>query len=155
MKWYESIKQTTNNNIWQQLKKLLVCFRNHYSQTRLKRTARDRPFLFVITGVRYCRVNLCTKMTTMSSKTVRYNRVFVNNRVRYNRVSLYTGYSFTRNSVDKAINLLLKHQVHRHFPTFQSHPLQYCFYKIQDGETEKTRSVLDRFHDSSKVIALC
>ncbi len=30
----------------------------NYIQTQLKRTARDRPFLFVITGVRYNRVTL-------------------------------------------------------------------------------------------------
>ncbi len=59
-----------------------------YSQTRFQRTAWDRPFLFVITGVRYKRVDLCTKKTKLTSKTVRYNREFVNNRVRYNRVSL-------------------------------------------------------------------
>ncbi len=39
---------------------------------------------------RYNRVNLCSKMTNLPSKFVRYNRVFINNRVRYNRVSLYT-----------------------------------------------------------------
>ncbi len=38
--------------------------------------------------VRFNRVNLCSKMTNMSLKYVRYKRVFVNNRVRYNRVSL-------------------------------------------------------------------
>ncbi len=41
------------------------------------------------TGVRYNQVNLCTKITNLTRKSVRYNRVFVNNRVRYNRVSLY------------------------------------------------------------------
>ncbi len=51
--------------------------------------ARDRPFWFVITGVRYNRVTLCTKMTNLPQKSVHYNRVFVKNRVRYNRVSLY------------------------------------------------------------------
>jgi hypothetical protein len=50
---------------------------SRYSQTRLKRTARDRTFLFVITGVRYNRVNLCTYMTNFALKSVRYNRVFV------------------------------------------------------------------------------
>jgi hypothetical protein len=39
--------------------------------------------------VRYNRVDLCNKMTSSTSKTVRYNYVLVNNRVRYNRVSLY------------------------------------------------------------------
>jgi hypothetical protein len=34
-------------------------------------------------------VNLCTKIPNLTSKTARYNRVFVNNRVRYNRVTLY------------------------------------------------------------------
>jgi hypothetical protein len=43
----------------------------------------------VITGVRYNRVNFCTKMTNFAYKSVRYNRVYVNNRVRYNRVSLH------------------------------------------------------------------
>ncbi len=37
-----------------------------YSETRLYRTARDRPFLFVITGVRYIRVNLCIKITILA-----------------------------------------------------------------------------------------
>jgi hypothetical protein len=50
---------------------------------------RDRPILFVITGVRYNRVNLCTKMTNLTSKCVRYNRVFVNNRVCFNQLLLY------------------------------------------------------------------
>ncbi len=36
---------------------------------------------------------MCTKMTNLTSKTVRYNRVFVYNRVRYNRVSLYFPFS--------------------------------------------------------------
>ncbi len=49
----------------------------------------EQAFLFVITGVRYKRVNLSTKMTNLTSDFVRYNRVFINNRVRYNRVSLY------------------------------------------------------------------
>ncbi len=35
----------------------------------------DRPFLFVITGVRYNRANLCNKMTNLSLKSVCYNRV--------------------------------------------------------------------------------
>ncbi len=43
-----------------------------------KRTARDRPFLFAMTNVRCNRVNLCTKMTNLTSKSVQYNRVFVN-----------------------------------------------------------------------------
>ncbi len=34
-----------------------------YSRTRLYRTARDRPFLWVITRIYKKRVNLCTKMT--------------------------------------------------------------------------------------------
>ncbi len=34
-----------------------------YSRTQLYRTARDRPFLWVITRICYKRVNLCTKMT--------------------------------------------------------------------------------------------
>jgi hypothetical protein len=37
--------------------------------------------LFVITGVRYNWVNLYTKITNLALKYVRYNRVFVNNRV--------------------------------------------------------------------------
>ncbi len=75
-----------------------------YTQTRFQRTALDQPFLFVITGVRYNRVNLCAKITNLPLKSVRYNRVFVNNRVRYNRVrynrvrynrvSLYSDYDF-------------------------------------------------------------
>ncbi len=44
---------------------------------------------FVITGVRYNQVNLCYKKSNLNKKSVRYNRVFVNNRVRHNRVSLY------------------------------------------------------------------
>jgi hypothetical protein len=39
--------------------------------------------------VRYNRVKLCAKMTNLPLKSIRYNRVFVNNQVRYNRVSLY------------------------------------------------------------------
>ncbi len=57
----------------------------NYSQTRLLRTTRDWPFLLVITGVRYNKVNLCTKMTNSTKKSVRYNRVLVNNRVCYNK----------------------------------------------------------------------
>jgi hypothetical protein len=52
-----------------------VCF--NYSETRLLRTTRDRPFLFVITGARFNRVNLCMKITNLALKSVRYNRVFV------------------------------------------------------------------------------
>ncbi len=40
---------------------------------------------FVMTEVRYNRVSLCTKITNLISKSVRYNRVFVNNRVCYNQ----------------------------------------------------------------------
>jgi hypothetical protein len=43
----------------------------------------DRPFLFVISGDRYNRTDLCTKMTNFPLKSVRYNQVLVNNRVRY------------------------------------------------------------------------
>jgi hypothetical protein len=44
---------------------------------------------------RYNRVNFCTKMTNLTTKTVRYNRVFVNNRVHYNRPSFnVTEYKF-------------------------------------------------------------
>ncbi len=32
---------------------------------------------------------LCTEITNLTKKSVRYNQVFVNNRVRYNRISLY------------------------------------------------------------------
>ncbi len=39
--------------------------------------------------VRYNRVNLCSKMTHLPLKSVRYNQVFVNNQVLYNRVPLY------------------------------------------------------------------
>jgi hypothetical protein len=56
------------------------------SETRFYRTARDRPFLFAIIGVCYNQVNLCSETTNLPLKSVRYNRVFVNNRVRYNRV---------------------------------------------------------------------
>ncbi len=45
----------------------------------------SEPAIFV----RYNQVNLCTKMTNLTLKCVRYNRVFVNNRVRYNRASLH------------------------------------------------------------------
>jgi hypothetical protein len=38
-----------------------------YSETRLKRTARDRPFLLAITGVRYNRVHMCTDITKIWS----------------------------------------------------------------------------------------
>ncbi len=58
-----------------------------FAENTVKRTARELPFMFVITGVRYYRVNLC--MTNFSYKSVRYKRVFVYNRVRCNRVSLY------------------------------------------------------------------
>ncbi len=40
--------------------------------------------------VRYNRVILCSQMTTLPLKSVRYNREFGNNRVRYNRVSQYS-----------------------------------------------------------------
>jgi hypothetical protein len=43
----------------------------------VKTTPRDRPFLFVITGIRYNRVNLFTKMANLNSKFIRYNQVFV------------------------------------------------------------------------------
>jgi len=36
-----------------------------YCQTRLKRTARDRLNLFIITGFRYNRADLCSKMTIL------------------------------------------------------------------------------------------
>ncbi len=38
--------------------------------------------------VRYNRVNLCTKMTNLTKKFVRYNRIFVKNRVRYHNSNL-------------------------------------------------------------------
>jgi hypothetical protein len=38
----------------------------NYSQTRLQRTPRDRPFLFVITGVCYDRVDMFSKMTNLT-----------------------------------------------------------------------------------------
>jgi hypothetical protein len=69
---------------------LILRVRNIYIRSNLVITnARERSFLFVITGVRYNRVNLCYKMTKLPLKYVRYNRVFVNNRVCYNRVSPY------------------------------------------------------------------
>ncbi len=53
-------------------------------------TNSSEPDIFVrYNGVRYKRVNLCSKMTDLPIKSVRYNRVFVNNRVHFNRVSLY------------------------------------------------------------------
>ncbi len=42
------------------------------------------PVIFV----RYNRVFLCTKITKLTLKYVRHNRVFVKNRVPYNRISL-------------------------------------------------------------------
>jgi hypothetical protein len=45
----------------------------------------NKPAIFV----RYNRVNLCTKITNLTLKSVRYNRVFVNNRVRYTLASQY------------------------------------------------------------------
>ncbi len=45
-------------------------------------TNHSGPAIFV----RYNRVNLCSKMTNLPKKSVRYNRVFVNNRVCYNRI---------------------------------------------------------------------
>ncbi len=48
-----------------------------YSETRLKRTTRDRQNPFVITVIRYNRVNLCSKWTIGTEIFVRYNRVFV------------------------------------------------------------------------------
>jgi len=45
--------------------------------------SRDRPNLFVITGVRYNRVDLCCKMVIWTEYFVRYNRVC------YNWVSLH------------------------------------------------------------------
>jgi hypothetical protein len=45
----------------------------------------SRPAIFV----HYNRVNLCCNMTNLPLYYVRFNRVFVNNRVCYNRVSLY------------------------------------------------------------------
>ncbi len=59
-----------------------------YSKTRVQRIARNRPFLFVTTGVHYNWVYLCTKMTNLTPNSVRYNWVLVNNRVCYNRVLL-------------------------------------------------------------------
>ncbi len=47
-----------------------------YSQTRLYRTAQDRLVLFFITGVRYNRISMCSKMTNLPKISVRYNRVF-------------------------------------------------------------------------------
>ncbi len=45
--------------------------------------------MFVITGVRYKQVNLCTKMTNLTLNYVRYNKVFVTIRDYDDRVSLY------------------------------------------------------------------
>jgi hypothetical protein len=42
------------------------------------------------------RVKSCTKKTNLTSNSIRYNRVFVNNRVRYNRVSLYVKFQNER-----------------------------------------------------------
>ncbi len=47
--------------------------------------ARDRTFLFVITRVRYNWVHLCTKITNLTSKSIHYNQVFVNNHCRLDR----------------------------------------------------------------------
>jgi hypothetical protein len=44
----------------------------------------DKPFLFIITSVRYNWDDLCTKMTNLTLKSVCYNRVLVDNRVCYN-----------------------------------------------------------------------
>ncbi len=52
-----------------------------YSQSRLSRTALDRPFLFVKTGL-FCAVKQPTK------KYLCYNRVLVNNPFHYKQVSL-------------------------------------------------------------------
>jgi hypothetical protein len=85
-----------------------------YSQTRLQRLAQDRPFLFVISEVRYNRVNICTKMINSTSKTVHYNLVFVNNHVRYKQVSLHVYIAFQAQdsvvsiSIDLRVNPLIE-----------------------------------------------
>jgi hypothetical protein len=55
-----------------------------------------KPSISVVTNssepaifVRYNRVKLCTKMTNLPLNSVRFNQVFVINRARYSRVSLY------------------------------------------------------------------
>ncbi len=84
---------------------------NKYSQTQLWQTARDRSFLLVRTLVRYILVNLCTQMTNLTSKTVCYNRVFVNNRVSLH-ILFYTFiwyyYTFYYSYFSKKSNYLIK-----------------------------------------------
>ncbi len=63
--------------------------KNSSQDKHLRFRNRRSKFISQPNCIRYNRVNLCTKMTNLTSKTVRYNRVFVNNRVRYSRVSLY------------------------------------------------------------------
>ncbi len=63
--------------------------------------------------VRYNRVNLCIKMTNSPSKSVRHNHVFVNNRVRYNRVSLYLNIHYGTQLMLAAV-FLPKNWWHRH-----------------------------------------
>ncbi len=73
--WMKRIKTYCWTNLF-----ILIKF-----QSNLVITISLGPAIFV----RYNRVNLCTKMTNLPQKSVRYNQMFVNNRVRYNRVSLY------------------------------------------------------------------
>jgi hypothetical protein len=64
-------------------------FQSLTAKSNSVRTARNRPFLNVITGVYYNRVTLCIKVPDLTSKTIRWNRIFVNNRICYNRNWLY------------------------------------------------------------------
>ncbi len=50
--------------------------------------------MFVISGVRYNRINICTKMINLTTKTVHNKRAFVNNQVRYNQVLLHVYIAF-------------------------------------------------------------
>ncbi len=79
-----------------------------HSQARLQRTARDRPFMFFYK--RYNRVILCTKMTNLTQKRVRYNRVFDNNRDRLTEFVI-TEFHFTRKCKHTLIKISPSHDI--------------------------------------------
>ncbi len=91
----------------------------------IKRLSLQSNSVIATIFVRYNRISLCTKLTNFTAKTVRYNRVFVNNRVHFNRASLYI-LRLLQNQVTwlSKVGIRIEHfraafsSVHRHFTDF-------------------------------------
>ncbi len=96
-----------------------------YIQSNLVKMINSGPAIFVrYNVVCFNLVEMCTKMTYLTLITVRYNRVFINNRVRYNWIWMYVDRIHIRTYL-KFLSVSVT-VIHCSSPSDVTEPLQHC-----------------------------